>query len=144
MKRLFPALYLLAVLFSGCRYDEPSFSLNSPENRLIGYWLLQVVEKNGEKITDPGEYFANKPGNYYSFFFDGPFAVTTMVDKLPIESVKGIWILTDKNRKLDINFTLKNREYIYIADIIKLSNKELKYKYIDSEGNKWYLEMYKR
>ena len=143
MKKVFSTLVLAALFFSACRYEEPSFSLHSPEYRIIGYWALQNVYKN-EVAIDSDELYANVPGNYYAFFYDGPFAVTAYIDGVLTESVKGTWQFLNNYKQLDIDFVLKNHHYEYTADIIKLSMREMKYEYEDEDGNIWRLEFYSR
>lgn len=143
MKKIFSVLILALIFLSACRYEEPSFSLHSPEHRLIGYWSLQNVYKNGVAI-DSVELYANAVGNYYAFFYDGPFSVTAYIDGILTESVKGGWEFQNKHKELLLDFTLKNHRYAYTAEIKKLTMKQLKYEYKDENGNVWKLEFYSR
>ena len=143
MKKIFPVLILAALFLNACRYEEPVFSLHSPEYRLIGYWSLQTIYKN-DVIIDSVELHANAVGNYYAFFYDGPFAVTAYIDGVLTESVKGSWSFQNNYKQLNLDFVLKNHHYVYTADIIKLSMRELKYEYEDEDGNIWRLEFYSR
>ena len=131
-------------LFASCRYEEPSASLQSPENRLIGYWLLQETFLNGNAV-DTSIYNANVPEmNYYLFYYNGQLSVTSYINNSPVESKSGSWELVDKNRNLNIFLVLYDKTYNYKAKIIKLSNKELKYKYSDFQNNEWTLHFFKR
>jgi len=143
MKKIFPILLLAVIFLNACRYEEPSFSLHSPEYRIIGYWSLQSVFKN-EVAIDSVELYANAVGNYYAFFYDGPFAVTAYINSVLTESVKGSWGFQNNYKQLNLDFVLKNHHYVYTADIIKLSMREMKYEYEDEDGNIWRLEFYSR
>ncbi len=145
MKKIIPFLLIILVgIFVGCRYEEPGGSLKSPENRLIGYWFLQAVYKNDVQMDSVKDVLANQPGNYYSFHFDGPFAVTALIDQTIEESVRGDWKFENKKKSLNLVFVLHSVYYNYTADIIKLSGQELKYRYRDERGNTWRLHFYKR
>ena len=144
MKKLFYIFCIVIPVFISCRYEEPSFSFQKPENRLIGYWLLEKTLLNGQSV-DTSIYNANIPQmNYYSFYYYGSLSVTSFINKNMVESKSGSWELVDKNKNLNIFLVLYNRSYNYKAEIIKLSNKELKYKYLDSQGDEWTLHFFKR
>ena len=144
MKKLFYIFCTAMLVFTSCRYDEPSFSFQSPENRLVGYWQLDETYLNGEKV-DTSIYNANIPTNtYYSFHYHGPLLVTSKINNVNVESRWGSWEFVNKNRDLNIFLILYNKTYNYKADIIKLSNKELKYKYSDPQGDEWTLHFFKR
>ena len=131
-------------VFVSCRYEEPSASLKSPENRLIGYWVLQETYLNGTAV-DTSIYDANVPEiTYYLFYYYGPLSVTSFINKAQVESKLGSWELIDKNRNLNIFLVLYNKTYNYKARIVKLSDKELKYRYSDPQGNEWTLHFFKR
>ena len=144
MKRLFYISCIIVFVLISCRYEEPSFSLQKPEDRLVGYWLLQATDLNGKSV-DTSIYNANIPQmNYYSFYYYGPLSVTSFINNAKVESKSGSWDLINKNRNLNIFLNLYNKTYRYEAEIIKLSNKELKYKYIDPQGDEWTLHFFKR
>lgn len=143
MKKIIPFMAIIALLMTACRYDEPVFSLTSPENRLVGYWNLQGVKLNNVAL-DSAVNNANKPGNYYSFFYDGPMSVTAFISNQIFESTEGEWSFKNKYRELNINFVLRGQRFNYVADINKLSKRELKYTYKDNHGDEWQLTFYKR
>ena len=142
MKKLFYVSCITMLLFTSCRYEEPSFSFQSPEKRIVGYWLLQEVQLNGKSV-DTSVYDANIPKmNYYSFYHYGPLSVTSFINNAIVESKSGSWELVDKKRNLNIFLKLHDKTYNYKAEIIKLSNKELKYKYLDKNGDEWTLQFF--
>ena len=144
MKKLLYIFCITALLFTACRYEEPSASVQKPEYRLTGYWLLQDTKLNGNSV-DTSIYDANIPQmNYYAFYHYGPFAVTSIINNALVESKTGNWQLVDKDRNLEMFFVLYNKTYRYKAQIIKLSNKELKYRYTDPQGDVWTLHFFKR
>ena len=143
MKRI--ALLLFAtLLFCGCRYEESSWSIYSPDERIVGDWRLMVVEKNGQVSVDSIAPLGNKHWNYHFFYIDQQFSVTTTQNSALISSVRGDWSLGNKYRDLTVFYVLDNQRFSYTAQIVKLSNKELKYRYTDANGDKWYLELYKQ
>jgi hypothetical protein len=144
MKKLLYLCTIIMLTCTSCRYEEPSFSLQKPENRLVGYWLLQETQKNGV-IVDTSMYDANVPHmNYYSFSYYGPLSVTSFINGSTVESKSGSWNLVDKNKNIEIFLILYNKTYNYKAEIIKLSKKELKYRYTDPRGDEWSLHLFKR
>lgn len=145
MKKTIFISLLAALLCTSCRYEEPTVSFYSPESRLIGYWDLQNTYKNGVKLTEEEcSVLPNKPESYtyYSFFYDGLMDVTSYISGVTQVSTFGTWKFTNKQKDLEITVKLKNRTYSYTAEIIKLSRKELKYRYVDNNGDTWQLEMY--
>jgi len=144
MKKLLYAFCLIIPFLVSCRYEESSFSLQKPENRLVGSWLLQETLLNGQSI-DTSVYDANIPGmNYYSFYYYGPLSITSFINSSVVDSKSGSWELADKNRNLKIFLLHYNKTYNYKAEILKLSNKELKYRYLDTQGDEWTLHLFKR
>lgn len=145
MKRIYILLITFLALLTSCRYEESSFSFKSPENRLIGYWLLQETYLNGN-LVDSTDYEANNPFlNLYYYSFDGFLLVTSYMENSITESTgASTWTFKDKKSTLTLNFTLFNKRYRYDAEIIKLSERELKYRYSDSYGDEWELHLYKR
>lgn len=145
MKKVSLLLISSLFLITSCRYEDASFSFKSPESRLIGYWLLQETFLNDVSM-DTVHYEAYYPElNVYYFFYDGPMSVSSYVGNALTESTSsGSWDFKDKKRTLDINFTLFNKRYRYDAEIVKLSERELIYRYTDSFGDKWELHFYKR
>ena len=143
MKKLFYVFCITMLAFVSCRYEE-GIGIGDPEERLAGYWLLQETHLNGKPV-DTSIYNANIPHmNFYAFFYYGPLSVTSFINNAMVESKSGSWKLVDKKRNLEIFLLLYNKTYNYKAKIVKLSNKELKYKYSDPQGDEWMLHFFKR
>lgn len=132
-------LAIVTIGITACRYPEPSFSVYSPEYRIIGSWKLQHTYLNGTEV-DTTEYHANMPGTYYYFYADHILNVMASHNGEIRQSTFSTWVLQEKNKKLAIDFTILGRHYTYTADIQKLTRKDLNYEYDDAEGNHWRLE----
>ena len=81
MKKItFYSLFLLLALTSvSCRYDEgPYISFVNPEVRLVGYWKLDAVYLNDNKV-DSTDVLPNNPGCYYAFFTERMVSVSALV-----------------------------------------------------------------
>lgn len=143
MKKI--TLFIVTVLlFASCRYEEgPGISFRSPEYRLIGYWQLLLIEKNGVEYTETDE-IANKLGNYYAFFYDGILDVETYQDGIARMSYYGYWAFENNENNVIVDFSLLNKRYTYSAEIKKLSYNSLIYEYTDEDGNSWRLRFSKR
>lgn len=130
---------LLVLGTSSCRYEDgPYISFSSPETRLVGYWKLSKTELNGNEVTTPSN-ISNLPGNYFAFFIERMLAVTTVKDGVITESVSGYWEFQNNEKELIVNFVLANKKYSYIAEIKRLTKKELVYEYTDENGDTWNL-----
>ncbi|MDR1757604.1 MAG: hypothetical protein LBR51_01405 [Bacteroidales bacterium] len=134
---------LMSFLCSGCRYPEYSWSLDHPEDRIIGIWQLQNIKKNGEDMPDSETRAALCRDAYYRFEYANILIVTVYDENLsPTQSVKGSYVFFDNYKKLNIDFRLQNKEYQYEARIIKFSDHQLKYTYTDSQGDNITLDFY--
>jgi len=135
---------IIAITATSCtHYEEgPLFSVHTPEYRIIGSWQINHTYLNGEEL-DSCAYHANNPGTYYYFYADHVLSVTAFYNNMARESGFASYRLSDDNKQLLIDFTLARR-YQYVADIKKLSRKELFYEYDDEYGNHWRLELYSR
>lgn len=140
-KVLFCCLWVaIALSAASCRYEEgPFISFRSSEERLVGYWKLVTVYKNGDRI-DSTEVLPNNPGNYYAFFIERMISVTALDNNVWYESVYGGWDFEDKNKEMYIKFLLKNKTYEYTAVIKRLTRDKLIYEYDDEKGNHWRCE----
>lgn len=129
----------LAIGLSSC-YPEPSFDIHSPEYRMIGTWQLERTYLNGERI-DSTNYYANMPGTYYYVYADHILNVVAFHNGEYRQSTFSTWVLRNKNKELEIDFTILGRRYNYTATIKKLSCNQLCYEYDDANGNHWRLEL---
>ena len=138
------AMGLFALAFTSCNpYPEgPLFGLHTPEYRIIGTWQVSHTYLNGEEV-DSTDYNANNPGAFYYFYADHVLMVAASYNGLVRESGFASYRLSDDNKQLLIDFTLARR-YSYVADIKRLTRKELSYEYDDEFGNHWRIEMFSR
>lgn len=134
------------ILLTGCRFTEgPFISFNDCDTRITGYWQLGNSYCNGVAIDRTTNMDVNRPGSYYAFFGEGTLSVTALHNGITRESPAGNWFFANKKRnKLDIYFMFMAKEYHYVADIKKLTLKQLIYEYDDIDGNHWRLEFYTR
>lgn len=135
-------LAMMAVCAVGCRYDEgPWLSFRQPEDRIVGYWKLADVYKNGNDIDSTGILPFN-PGSYYAFFTERMLSVSALSADSTIwyESVNGAWEFSNKEKDVEILFILKNKKYRYVAEIKKLTRNELIYEFNDDHGDHWRFE----
>ena len=141
MKRNIILLLLLSLAFM-------MTSCEKPELRIVGVWELQNVIKNGTTYTklEDIDHIGNKPTNYYNFGFGGNLVVNTYdsIDEVYAASVTGYWLLSNKNKDLEVSYTISHKNFRYVANIIKLSKKELKYEYTDNNNDKWELQFFYR
>ena len=139
-------LALSGIVFVSCRYNEgPWISFIKPEERLVGYWKLADVYCNGTKV-DSATVFANKPGNYYAFFFEGMVSVSALDTTMNRweESDYGGWQFENHCKEIYVTFSLKHRKYEYTATIKRLTRDDLIYEYNDNNGDLWRLEFESR
>ena len=130
----------MAVTTVSCRYDEgPFVSFRKAEDRLVGYWKLADVYKNGEAV-DSTNVLPNRPGNFYAFFTERMISVSALDGTTWYESVYGGWEFEDHNKELYVTFVLKNKKYEYTAVIKRLTRDELVYEYDDEKGDHWRFE----
>lgn len=135
---------LMAVSFTSCKYDEgPFLSFRTAEERLVGYWKLANVQKNGVDM-DSTELIANNPGCYYAFFSERMISVSALDGTLWRESEYGSWDFQNRNKELYVNFLLKNKRYAYTAVIKRLTRDQLIYEYYDAYNNLWRFEFESR
>ena len=146
MKKIAFSILILLVAFTSvsCRYDEgPYISFINPEERLVGYWKLDAVYLNDNKI-DSTDVLPNKPGCYYAFFTERMVSVSALQGTTYYESMYGEWALQNHEKELYVNFVLRNKRYTYTAEIRKLSKKILIYEFYDDQGDKWRFEFFTR
>lgn len=139
-KRLYFLIALTALCLCGCKYSEgPGISFRTPEERIVGYWKLADVYKNGEQV-DSTAVFPYNPGSYYAFFIERMVSVTAIRDGIMYESEYGGWDFQNKNKELYIMFKMRFKKYEYVAEIKRLTLDELVYEFYDDNGDKWRFE----
>lgn len=110
------------------------------EERIIGTWQITHCYLNGTEV-DSTAYHANNVRNLYFIYADHVMSVNTSYNGQIRQSTSGFWDITCRNKKLSFDFTLLGRKYSYVADIEKLTRRELFYEYNDDDGNHWRLMM---
>lgn len=144
MKKFAFICIVLAVVLSGCKYEEgPFISIREAEARMVGVWELVNVYKNGVEQTET-ELSANRPGSYYTFYYEGMLSVTAIVNGNIRESNQGFWNFQNNEKEIKVEYQLPGEDYLYEAEIKRLTMSELRYEYTDNEGNLWRFEMYTR
>ena len=116
---------------------------NEPEYRIVKPWQITHTHLNGEEITET-DYYANRPGTFYYIYADCVLCVMTSYNGQIRESTSGYWILRNRNKSIEMNFTLLGYHYTYLANLQKLTKRELIYDYTDPEGNHWEIHMNSR
>ena len=141
---LYGLFLLLLVSVASCRYAEgPYLSFVNPEERIVGYWKLDAVYQNDNKI-DSTDILPNNPGCYYAFFTERMVSVSALQGSTYYESMYGEWALQNHEKELYVNYVLRNKRYTYTAVIKKLSKKILIYEFYDDKGDKWRFELFTR
>ena len=144
MKKLY-FIFVFAVLCCvSCRFEEPSASIHAPEERIVGNWFVASVKKNDQKSVDSLAPLGNIHYCYHNFYINQQFSVTTYSKGVRLSSVRGDWAFEKKYKGLKIFYVLENERFSHTAEVIKLSNKKLKYRYTDIKGDKWEFEMTKQ
>ena len=144
MKKLALFCIVLSAVLSGCKYDEgPIISFREAEARRVGVWELGKVYKNGVLQTET-ELSANRPGSYYTFYYESMLTVTAVVNGNIRQSNRGYWYFQNNEKEIKVEFQLPGEDYLYEANIKRLTMSELRYEYSDIDGNLWRFELYSR
>ncbi len=146
MKKFAIICIFLSVVLGSCKYEEgPFISVREAEARMVGVWELGKVYKNGIEQTETVTGLsANRPGSYYTFYYEGMLSVTAIVNGNIRESNQGFWNFQNNEKEIKVEFQLPGEDYLYEAEIKRLTMSELRYEYTDSDGNLWRFEMYTR
>lgn len=126
-----------AVTLTSC--DE----LFNMEYKIVGSWQVAHTYLNGEAV-DSCEYIGYSPGTYYYLYADHVMSVRTYYNGEYRESTFGTYILDQKAKTLEINYSIYGRRYHFIADIDRLTKKDLFIEFTDQYGDHWRLEMFTR
>ena len=144
-------LGLLVITGMSCRYPQPTFSLHTPEYRIVGSWQVTHTYLNGTEIDSTNSdlvyetgYRANIPGTYYYIYADYVMQVMTYYNGDIRYSSAGNWYFQNDFKDLGLQFSILGKRYNYVAAIQKLSRRELIYEYDDTEGNHWKLHLNSR
>lgn len=134
-------IFLLAiaasVTFTGC--DE----LFSMEYKIVGMWQVSHTYLNGEAI-DSSEYIGYSPSTYYYMYADHVMSVRALYNGEYRESTFGTYVLDQKAKTIEFNYSLYGRKYHFVADIKRLTKKDFFIEFNDQYGDHWRLEMFTR
>ena len=121
MKKIVMLLVMTALFCSACRYEEgPGISFVEPGERIIANWMVDRVYKNGELVTE-SDRIANRPGNFYSIYYQRILQVNTFYNGDIRYSNYGDWGFEDNYKKLVMDFKIVNQRYYYVARIKRLT-----------------------
>jgi len=134
-------IFLLAiaasVTFTGC--DE----LFSMEYKIVGMWQVSHTYLNGESI-DSSEYIGYSPGSCYYMYADHVMSVRALYNGEYRESTFGTYVLDQKAKTIEINYSLYGQRYHSVADIKRLTKKDFFIEFNDEYGDHWRLELFTR
>ena len=60
------------------------------------------------------------------------------------ESSFATWVVDEKKKTVNFQYTFFGKEYDFTADILKLSKSEFLIEFDDEKGNHWKLQMFSR
>lgn len=131
------AAVVASVAFTAC--DE----LFSMEYKIVGMWQVSHTYLNGEAI-DSTEYIGFTPGTYYYMYADHVMAVKGFYHGEYRESTFATYIINQKERTIEFNYSLYGHKYHYIADIDRLTKRDFFIEFDDEYGDHWRIEMFTR
>lgn len=121
-KILLPLLVLTLVLGSCKKYEEgPGFSLRSKNARVAGDWKLEKSIYNGQ--DEPLD--ADDKDDVWKFDKDGTFEFQDP----GTSTEKGTWAFDNKKEKITLTFD--GSSFALVVEVIRLTNKEFWFKFID-------------
>lgn len=134
----------LAIILTACEnYPEGVPSFFSSEYRIVNMWQVSKSYVNGDTISET-EYLAFAPRTYYYIYADHVLTVLAYYNGELRESSFATYNLDPKNKTLEMNFSLVNKRYNLVVDVMKLSRKELIIEFDDENGDHRRLEMFSR
>jgi len=131
MKRLTVLLLILAVAFSGCRYEDgPMFSFRTAKSRITNHWKYDIVTKDSFDITYQfkGQSIELKENGDAAWHY---------VDS----TLTGTWKLSDDRKELLVVLSLTNGTLVRNDfEITRLKKDELTlYKFVPFTEFKYYM-----
>lgn len=133
-------LLLSAFVWTGCNtYEEgPWISFTKKENRIRGFWELGAVYKNGVKTTDEHPSSVESRESVWELYKNKTLLITFLEGETYYKS-NGSWKFEEDKENLGVTFTTRYASLTRSYTILKLSNKEMKLKFKDEEGDTWVL-----
>lgn len=127
----------LALAFCGC--DQ----LFSYEYKIVGMWQVSHTYLNGEEI-DSTNYAGYNVGTYYYIYADHVMEVKAYRNGEWRTSTFATYIIDQKEKTVEMQYTLMGHSYHFLADVDKLTSREFFIEFDDSHGDHWRLELFSR
>ncbi len=127
----------LSVTLTAC--DE----LFSMEYKIVGMWQVSHTYLNGEEI-DSTNYAGYNVGTYYYIYADHVMEVRGYRNGEWRSSTFATYVVDQKAKTVEMQYTLMGNNYKFLADIDKLTKKEFFIEFDDQHGDHWRLEMFTR
>ena len=131
---------LCGIVAITCTSCENLFSI---EYRIVGSWQVSHTYLNGEEI-DSTDYIGYAPNTYYNIYADHVMAVLGRYHGEYRESSFAMWVVDQKQKTVNFQYTFYGKEYDFTASIIKLTKSEFIIEFNDEKGNHWKLQMFTR
>ncbi len=146
MKKFVFPIYLLIL---GIAFFSTSCggTLIDPEYRIVNLWSVSHAYCNGVEVdsttfdTDDPYYQAYMPSTLYYIYADHVLNVHLIYHGLIRQSTFGTWVVNKSEKTLKLEFVVLGRQYSFLADIIKMSRREMILEFDDDNGH-WRLELY--
>lgn len=127
----------LALTFWGCE------QLFSYEYKIVGVWQVSHTYLNGESI-DSTNNIGYAPGTYYYMYADHVLAVRALYNGEIRESTFATYIVDQKAKTVEFNYSIYGRRYHFTADIKRLTQRDFFIEFTDDHGDHWRLELFSR
>ena len=118
-------------------------NLFSIEYRIVRSWQVSHTYLNGEEI-DSTEYIGYAPKTYYYIYADHVMSVMARYNGEFRESSFAMWVVDEKKKTVNFQYTFYGKVYDFTANILKLNKNELLIEFTDEKGNHWKLQMFSR
>lgn len=127
----------LALTCWGCE------QLFSYEYKIVGSWQVSHTYLNDEEI-DSTDYAGYNVGTYYYIYADHVMEVRGYRNGEWRTSTFATYIVNQKEKTVEMEYTLMGYNYHFLADIDKLARKEFFIEFDDKHGDHWRLELFSR
>ena len=126
----------LALAFWGCE------ELFSYEYKIVGMWQVSHTYLNGEEV-DSTNFAGYNVGTYYYIYADHVMSLKAYRNGEWRETIFATYIVDQKAKTVEMEYTL-DKNYHFVADILKLTRKEFFIEFDDKYGDHWRLELFSR
>ena len=117
--------------------------LFSMEYKIVGMWQVSHTYLNGEEI-DSTDYAGYNVGTYYFIYADHVMEVRAYRNGEWRTSTFATYVIDQKTKTVEMQYTLMGNNYKFLADVDKLSRREFFIEFDDTKGDHWRLEMFSR